>query len=120
MQCLKCGKKANGSHVFCDECLAIMQKYPVKPGIPVQIPQRESRASEKKPLPRRDASPTEQINHLRTTVRWLLATVAVLSVMLIATAVMLIHTLERNTILPDVGKSDIGKNYTTTDSVTRP
>jgi len=120
MQCLKCGKDTSGDHVFCDECLSVMREYPVKPGIPIQLPQRENRAAEKNPLPRREATPTEQINQLRTTIRWLLVTVAVLSVMLISTAAMLIHTLERNTVRPNTGNSDIGKNYTTTDSITRP
>ena len=120
MQCLKCGKKTADNQVFCEECLAVMQAYPVKPGIPIQLPQRENRTTEKKALPRKDATSAEQIAQLRATIRWLLITVAVLSVMLLSTAAMLIHTLESNPPNLNIGKSDIGKNYTTTDAATRP
>ena len=41
--------------------------------------------------------------------------IAVLSIVLLLTAGMLIHTLEQ-----DKGTPSIGKNYTTTDSATRP
>lgn len=116
MQCLKCGKKTSGRQVFCEECLAVMQDYPVKPGIPVHLPQRESRAAEKKqPASLREPTSAEQLRHLRTMIRWLLGVIAVLSVLLLLTAGMLIHMLEQ-----DKGGSAIGKNYTTTDSVTLP
>lgn len=37
MQCLKCGRETQDAHVFCDTCLAQMEKHPVKPGTPVTI-----------------------------------------------------------------------------------
>lgn len=115
MQCLKCGKKAAVKQVFCEECLAVMQNYPVKPGIPVQLPQRERHASEKKQASLQEPTAAEQVLQLRTMVRWLLGAIAVLSIVLLLTAGMLIHTLEQ-----DKGMPSIGKNYTTTDSATRP
>lgn len=116
MQCLKCGSKTAGKQVFCEECLAVMEKYPVKPGIPVQLPQRERRAAERKQDPSlQEPSATEQVQHLRTMIRWLLGAIAVLSVVLLLTAGMLIHTLEQNKNTPA-----IGKNYTTTTSATTP
>ena len=116
MQCLKCGKKTAGKQVFCEECLAVMQNYPVKPGIPVQLPQRERRAPEKKQSPSlQEHSAAEQVHRLRTMIRWLLGGIAVLSIILLLTAGMLIHTLEQ-----DKSSPAIGKNYTTTDSATRP
>ncbi len=115
MQCLKCGKKTAGKQVFCKECLEVMQHYPVKPGIPVQLPQRGTRPSEKKQSPSlQEPTAAEQVLQLRTMIRWLLGVIAVLSVILLLTAGMLIHTLEQ-----DKGSSSIGKNYTT-DSATRP
>ncbi len=115
MQCLKCGKKTADRQVFCDDCLAVMQDYPVKPGIPIHLPKRESRAAEKKSPAQRDPTSSDQLRGLRTTIRWLLGVVAVLSLLLLFTAGMLIHTLEQDPVLPN-----FGRNYTTADSATRP
>ncbi len=120
MQCLKCGKKTADQQVFCEECLAVMQQHPVKPGIPIHLPQREPRPVEKKSQHRTDPTPVEVADQLRATIRWLLAALAILSVVLLCTAGMLIHTLEQNAGRPHITKGDIGRNYTTTDSVTRP
>jgi hypothetical protein len=116
MQCLKCGKKTSGKQVFCAECLAVMQDYPVKPGIPVHLPQRGARTLEKKQADDlHEPTPSQQLHQLRILIRWLLGIIAVLSVILLLTAGMLIHTLEQ-----DTGNPAIGKNYTTTDSATKP
>lgn len=116
MQCLKCGKKTSGRQVFCEECLVVMQDYPVKPGTPVQLFQRERLSQDKKPSSSlREPAPAEQLRRLRTMVRWLLGAIAVLSIVLLLTAGMLIHTLEQNK--PNTA---IGKNYTTTTSATKP
>jgi uncharacterized protein YbaR (Trm112 family) len=115
MQCLKCGKKTADKQVFCEDCLAVMQAYPVKPGIPIHLPQRERRAPDRKSPPQRDPTPADQLRDLRTTVRWLLGVIAVLSLLLLLTAGMLIHTLEQETPHPT-----IGRNYTTADSTTHP
>lgn len=37
MQCLKCGKTVSEKQSFCDACLEVIEKYPVKPGTPVHI-----------------------------------------------------------------------------------
>ncbi len=41
--CMRCGKEmAEGQNFhFCEECLAEMEKNPVKPGTPIQLPKRE-------------------------------------------------------------------------------
>lgn len=54
MQCMKCGRKTAPNQVFCSECLANMEKAPVKPGTPVTIhkrPQRTPALSVKKEKP---------------------------------------------------------------------
>ncbi len=38
MNCLKCGEKIEHNQVFCPNCLAEMEHYPVKPDIVVQLP----------------------------------------------------------------------------------
>ena len=40
MNCMKCGKTTTNEQVFCDDCLQVMAKHPVKPGTPVYLPQR--------------------------------------------------------------------------------
>ena len=40
MSCMKCGKEVSEDQVFCPECLAEMERYPVKPGTPVLLPHR--------------------------------------------------------------------------------
>ena len=41
--CMRCGKEmAEGQNFrFCEECLVEMEKNPVKPGTPIQLPKRE-------------------------------------------------------------------------------
>ena len=48
MACLKCGKKTADEQVFCPACLAVMEAYPVKPILHIQLPNHKER-----PLPKR-------------------------------------------------------------------
>ena len=116
MQCLKCGKKTAEKQVFCDECIAIMEKHPVKPGVVIHIPQREKIDPEK----RRGAQDIEdakegQIQRQRSVIRMLAGVLAVMSVILLLTAGMLLHVMNEKS----TGKA-IGKNYTTVDTTNRP
>ena len=43
-KCPKCGRDAAENMAFCAECLAEMEKYPVKPGVVVLLPQHEKPA----------------------------------------------------------------------------
>ena len=59
MQCMKCGREIDGEQVFCDNCLSIMEKYPIKPSTHIHLPKRELptvKVSRKKVL-----SPEEQV-----------------------------------------------------------
>ena len=116
MQCLKCGNKTAEKQVFCEDCLAIMQKYPIKPGTAIHIPQREKIDPEK----RRAAQDIEdakdsQIQRQRSVIRMLIGVLAVMSAILLLTAGILLHMMNEN----DISKS-IGKNYTTVDTTNRP
>lgn len=42
MNCLKCGRKLEEGQVFCTDCLVQMEKYPVKPGTAVILPNRDA------------------------------------------------------------------------------
>lgn len=63
-KCPKCGRNAAENMAFCDECLAEMEKYPVKPGVVVLLPQHEKAP---KPAKRRHTSvpPEEQLAKLK-------------------------------------------------------
>lgn len=116
MSCLRCGKNTDEKQTFCSECLALMEKHPVKPGIAIHLPHRDSTPQEKKPVVRhREPTVAEQVEHLRKTVRWLLGMIAVLSVLLLLTAGMLLHIMGNTPV-----SKDIGKNYTTTGTRTQP
>ena len=63
--CLKCGRACSEKDSFCEECLADMKKYPVKPGVVVLLPQQTRQA---KPVSRRRhtaPSPEEQLPKLK-------------------------------------------------------
>ena len=114
-QCLKCGKKAEDQSVFCSECLAVMDQYPVKPGTVIHLPRRKSIPTAKLPMDFDETARAEQLAHQRGIIRWLTGVIAGLSVLLVITAVLLIHTLEKDQSLPV-----IGKNYTTSTSAQKP
>ena len=48
MNCIRCGGEAENNQIFCNECLATMEQHPVKPGTPIQLPNREMRAPQKR------------------------------------------------------------------------
>ena len=106
-QCLKCGKETEGKAVFCGECQSVMDKHPVKPGTVIHLLPRPATPEKKT---QRYSGPTqaEQLEKVRKTVRVLVGLVAVLSLLLTATAVMLLRTLTE-----DVPEVPIGRNYTT-------
>lgn len=63
-KCPKCGRDAEKNMAFCSDCLAEMEKYPVKPGVVVLLPQHEKPA---KPVKRRHTPvpPEEQLVKLK-------------------------------------------------------
>ena len=74
MVCLKCGKNTTNEQVFCDQCLAVMDNYPVKPDIHIQLPNRA--AHKKSSKKKRTPSPEEQVLLLRRKQRrlkWIIA-----------------------------------------------
>ena len=113
MNCMKCGKETDASQVFCGECLAEMEKFPVKPDAPVHLPQRPSH--EKQPPRTREQTPADTIHSLRGLVRWLTILIAILSALLCATAGFLLHTLNAQ-----ASNNTVGRNYTTTTTGTNP
>ncbi len=110
MNCIKCGVEVSTEQMFCDECLAEMEKYPVKPGIAIQLPKRREIPVFKKAAPRRRATPDERVRRLQRLV-------AVLCVLLLA-AVLVIGRLLYPMVQPMVEeeKPKPGQNYSSIES----
>jgi len=109
MFCVKCGQETRESNVFCETCLADMEKYPVKPNITVQIPTRPAAPpAKKKQKPHKYMKPEEQIRHLKTKTRWLSLLLAISFVAFILASVMILWLLDQRDT-----NSDLGQNYGT-------
>ena len=110
MFCLRCGKETREGQVFCDDCLNVMEEYPIKPGTVIQLPTRQDKPPARRPARKqRSLPPEEQVPQLRRLIRRLAVAVSVLALLLCVTAAALARTYFH-------GNTDrnIGKNYTTT------
>ena len=66
MNCIKCGRELDCEGVFCAECLADMERHPVKPGTVVLLPPRHpEQAVKKQSRKRRTLTSEEQIKRLK-------------------------------------------------------
>ena len=108
MYCMKCGKEIQENQVFCEACLVIMGKYPVKPGIHIQIPQRPVSTAGKPVSRKRILSPDEKLQQLRRRVKRLALALVCCILALGLTVTMLVHT-----IAEQKASASIGKNYNT-------
>ena len=111
MACLKCGKKTKDEQVFCPGCLEIMDAYPVKRDIHIQLPNRPIETAQKRfARKRRNLTPEEQVVYLRTRIRRQRIALAVLTLALLASLTGLFFTSD--------AQEEIKKyapNYTFTD-----
>ena len=95
MSCIKCGVNVPENQVFCDACLADMEKYPVKPDITVTIPQRkETPVSKKKNRRQRTLPPEEQLRRVKSKLRLAHLTLAVVFICFLLVAAMLLQFLQ--------------------------
>ena len=105
MNCMKCGREISSGQVFCDGCLSVMEKYPIKPDTAVNLPRRREQAAPKKT--KRQLSPEEQVLHWRKKYRRLLVCLLVAILLLAAAVAAFLHELPGDQVsLP------IGRNYT--------
>ncbi len=105
MGCLKCGRDTQEGQVFCENCLEIMQWYPVKPGTAVQLPRRQE-SSPRRVTKRRTPSLEDQIKSLRRTIRVLILVVILLLVLVGLMAMPVYEHVMEDHFLP-------GQNYST-------
>ncbi len=89
MNCLNCNRETVGTDVFCDACKEVMEAYPVKKGTPVVIPVQPSPVVPKKQRLSRFASAEDQLAAAQRSVKRLSFVVILLSLLLIAAAVLI-------------------------------
>lgn len=109
MNCLKCGRVIEEGQVFCSDCLLEMQKYPVKPGVTVQLPKREEVLPGKRVHSRPVLSPEEQVKLLRRRNRILTASLVLTLLVLAAVCFFSVEKLTQTRMLP-------GQNYSAVTS----
>ena len=69
MHCMKCGRDIAEDQAFCADCLADMERHPVRPGTVILLPTPEKQQP-KKPLLRKKPAPPveEQVAFLKKTI----------------------------------------------------
>ena len=110
MNCMKCGQETENEQVFCQHCLQIMEKYPVRPGTVVLLPRRRE-AVVKKVVKRHTIAPEEQIKALRKqlAILWIVLVVCLAAIVLMMNPT-LHYALDKHV--------EIGQNYTTVTTTT--
>ena len=111
MNCMKCGREIALGQVFCKECLADMDQYPIKPGTPVPLYARPETVQPKRAAnPRKQKKPEEQILTLKKWILSLSITLLVAIMCFSVTIAIMSHQLNeaRSAKLP-------GQNYSTLD-----
>ena len=108
MNCMKCGREVALGQVFCKECLADMANYPVTPGTPVILPNRDTSPIVRRPVPRKTKKPEEQLSLLRKVIVVLSVLVIMLVLAFGITTTILLEKLETT----DESRQP-GQNYST-------
>ena len=111
MNCLKCGREISDGNVFCQDCRAVMEKYPVKPTTSLQLPRRSEQEIPKKTSKRRKVSPEERIRKQKKIIRRMALVIAVLFVVICVLAGRIAQQE-----LARIREDQLGKNYTTQES----
>ena len=114
MDCMKCGRQTQDKNVFCKNCLADMEKYPVKSDTPVVLPQRK--ATERKAPQKKMVKPEEIIDQLQLKIKRLWICIAVLLLLFTATAGALAVTLYQHLTEPEMGSNY--STYASTEATT--
>ena len=109
MNCMKCGAEIPEAQVFCDHCLEVMERYPIKPGTHVHLPKQNliPEPARKPTKKKRAPTPEEQISALRIKVLRLRLLAAVLVFLLCVVGGFLALKL-----LPHQEALPLGRNYT--------
>ncbi|MBR5021743.1 MAG: hypothetical protein IKY18_00860 [Oscillospiraceae bacterium] len=109
MACMKCGKAAEDGQAFCAHCLEVMEDYPVKPDVHIQLPTRRTEESSKKQTRKSRPRKRGQAASLRKQICWMWAAIVLL-------ILALAFSLGREAVIP--AEKAPGQNYTYTEPTT--
>lgn len=106
MKCMRCGTEIQDSAVFCEACLAEMEKHPVDPSTPINLPRREKHMPVKRSK-KRHLKPEEMVKRLRRIIVALMAVILALVIALTASIYLLLNPADNHSnLIP-------GQNYGT-------
>ena len=106
MQCMKCKEKINDHAAFCENCLAEMEKYPVKPNTAVYLPPRNTQQPVKKKSRRHwENKPEELLRRQQLIIRCLTAALAVTVAAFFLSAVLLLKLVEEREDFHNLGQN---------------
>lgn len=109
MYCMKCGQEIEADQVFCEDCRAEMEKYPVKPNTLVQIPNRPKKHAAKKARVRWESA-EEQVAALKKRCRRLVAALVLMFLLSLGMAAVVGVTVYEMDM-----QRFLGQNYHTVD-----
>lgn len=89
MNCLNCKQETQNGQVFCADCLAAMEGFPVKPDTVVQIPKQPA----PKTVRRRTVSAEEIVVKLQRRLRWMVVLLLFLAAALTVVSLLLLYSL---------------------------
>ena len=112
MNCMKCGRETENEQVFCQNCLQIMEKYPVRPGTVVLLPRRRETVI-KKTVKRHTVPAEEQIKALKKQllIMWIVLLVCLAAIVLMINPT-LHYALDKHV--------EVGQNYSSVSTNTSP
>ena len=113
MNCMKCGQETQDQNVFCEDCLAVMKKYPVRPDAAVKLPKNREPSVNKKAPKKHGPTPEEQIKVLRKRLKIM----TIILIVCIAAIVLMIKPTLHYALDEHV---EIGQNYSTVVSTVAP
>lgn len=111
MNCMKCGRGIPEAQVFCPECLAEMERYPVKPGTPIQLLSRPVQSPQKTSYRKKEVPPEKKLRRQRRAI-WFLSVLLTASLGLAAFFGILLWE-QHHAEAPD---ETIGQNYSAVET----
>lgn len=112
MNCMKCGREIALGQVFCKECLADMEQYPIKPGTPVPMFNPNAVTAPKRPTnTRKQKKPEEQVIGLK---KWVLGLSVALFTLILGFSI--VTSILINRLNDAENKVPVGQNYSSLDT----
>ena len=78
MSCMKCGKHTEDGQAFCVRCLEVMEDYPVKPDVHIQLPVHSTEEINKKQARKKRRERERSAAGLQKQIGWMWAVIVLL------------------------------------------